>query len=101
MYTMQLSMRDMVNAFSRVNIEDDVYIQTDKSNTSTELTFDEFFEVLARMHHAREGGEQKMKAKRILEEDEGLELARSFDAWLESNFLPAANEALSARKRMR
>ena len=39
-------MRDIVNCFVRVNIEDDVYVQSEKSNTSTELVLDEFFEVL-------------------------------------------------------
>ena len=41
-----------------------------------------------------------MKAKRILEEDEGLELARISMHGLRATF-SAANEALSARKRMR
>ena len=43
----------VLNCFVRVNIEDDVYIQSDKANTSTELDFDEFFEVLARMYQTR------------------------------------------------
>jgi hypothetical protein len=95
----KVSQRDMINAFSRVNIEDDVYVQSDKANTSTELTYDEFFEVLARMHHAREGGEKRRKARSILEEDEGLDLARKFDAWIEGGLLPVAAEAIKARKK--
>ena len=51
----KFGVREMVMAFVRVNIEDDIYIQADKQNTSTELVLDEFFEVLARMHYAREG----------------------------------------------
>ena len=89
----------MVAAFVRVNIEDDLYIQSNKANTSTELDFDEFFEVLARMHHSREGGEKTKKAKRLLDEDEGLEMARNFDAWLARSFFPAATEAIKTRRK--
>ena len=109
----KFGVREMVMAFVRVNIEDDIYIQADKQNTSTELVLDEFFEVLARMHYAREGllcagggdGDQDRKhsplgrrARYILETDEGLMLARSFDAWLAESFVPAAMDAIKQRK---
>ena len=98
----KFGVRQLVDAFVRVNIEDDVYIQADKANTSTELVFEEFFEVLARMYYAREGGPRNRKpsVKLLLESGEdGLELARGFDAWLQVGFLPAAFDAIKTRKK--
>lgn len=103
LYDAKFGVRSLVDAFGRVNIEDDVYVQTDKANTSTELVADEFFEVLARMYHTRwAGGSKQRSAKKLIEgesEDAGLELARGFDAWLQESFLPAANSAIKTRKK--
>ena len=103
LYDNKFGVRQLVDAFVRVNIEDDVYVQANKANTSTELVFDEFFEVLARMFHTRDSaGRRDRTAKRLLEtggDDAGLELARGFDAWLETSFLPAATLAVKTRRK--
>lgn len=99
LFDTKFGLRDLVSAFVRVNIEDDIYVQEDKSNTSSELVYDEFFEALARMFHFREGGERKKKAKRHFEEDEGCGLARRFDVWLQESVLPPAFEAIRNRKK--
>ena len=102
LYDSKFGVRLLVDAFVRVNIEDDVYIQDDKKNTSTELVYEEFFEVLARMYFTREGGPRNKKppVKKLLETGEdGLELARGFDQWLEVRFLPAAAAAIKKRKK--
>ena len=41
--------RDMLAAFVKVNIDDDLYYQEQADNSSSELVFDEFEEVLARI----------------------------------------------------
>ena len=100
----KFGVREIMNCFVRVNIEDDVYVQADKQNTSTELVFDEFFEVLCRIHHTREGGQRtkRLSAKRLLESgEEGLELARSLDVWLGESLLPKAFAAMKMRKKGR
>ena len=88
-----LGLRDVVNAFARVNIEDDLYAQSDAKNLSTELVFDEFFEVLARLYKVRAFGAHSV----IM--DEGLELARGFHAWLKQDLYPAVNAAIKQRKK--
>ena len=85
--------REMVNAFARVNIEDDLYEQADAKNTSTELVFDEFFEVLARIHRSCAWGNSRPI------EDDGLELARSFYRWLGDELLPTVATAIKERKK--
>ena len=61
LFDAKFGVRDIVNCFVRVNIEDDVYVQSEKSNTSTELVLDEFFEVLARCYHIQTSKESKKK----------------------------------------
>ena len=39
----------MLAAFVRVNIDDDLYIQADQADTSSELVFEEFEEFIARV----------------------------------------------------
>ena len=103
-YDNSFGVRDMVSAFVRVNIEDDIYIQDDKKNTSTELVYDEFFECIARMHFSiflnRPGqASYDDDAQLLLDEDEGLGVARKFDAWLESILLPNCFAAIKDRKK--
>merc|ERR1711871_954464 len=88
-----LGLRDVVNAFARVNIEDDLYVQSNAKNISTELVFDEFFEVLARLYKVRAFGAQSVIT------DEGLALARGFHAWLKEHLYPAVNAAIKQRKK--
>ena len=91
------SLREMVNAFARVNIEDDLFEQADKANTSTELVFDEFFEVLARMYRAREWATLLKAAK--VGKNEGLEFARGFHRWLADDLVPTLLAAIKLRKK--
>jgi hypothetical protein len=79
--------------------EDDVYVQSDKTNTSTELVYDEFVEAVARMYHTRYAKMfPKSSIKKMLDGDDGLDLAFRFDAWLSEVFLPAAFAAIKAKK---
>ena len=87
-----LSQREMVSAFARVNVEDELYEQDDQLNTSTELVFDEFFEALARMYRAKDW------AKKPIDADEGLEFARGFHGWLLEELEPKLLAAIKVRK---
>ena len=88
-----LSLREMVNAFARVNIEDDLFEQEDKLNTSTELVFDEFWEALARMYRARDW------SKADYAREEGLEFARGFHGWLGNTLVPTLITAIKTRRK--
>ena len=86
-------MREVVHAFAHVNIEDDLYAQDDAKNLSTELVFDEFFEVMARIYKIRTYGLAGVVT------DEGLELARGFHAWLKADLYPNIQQAIKVRKK--
>jgi hypothetical protein len=95
MYDSKFGPRQMFNAFARVNIEDDLYEQDDKRNTSTELVLDEFFETIARIFGSREWAKNEdVKGK----SGEGLEFARAFHAWLLEYFLPRCHAGIKTRR---
>jgi len=48
-YDGSFSVRDMLCAFVRVNIDDDLYVQAEADNTSSEIVFDEFEEFVGRL----------------------------------------------------
>ena len=48
-HSLHLQVRDMLCAFVKVNIDDDLYYQEDADNTPSELVFDEFEEFVARL----------------------------------------------------
>ena len=94
--------REMVHAFTLVNIEDDIYVQSDRANTSTELVYDEFFECLVRMFQMRYAKEHPgSRLKRMLDTggDDGLDLACKLDEWLGKTFLVNAFAAIKAKKK--
>ena len=49
LFDQQFSVRDLLIAFVKVNIDDDVYEQEQAENSASELVFDEFEEVVARV----------------------------------------------------
>ena len=69
-------------------------MQEDADNTASELVYDEFEEVVARMYNIREFARRPAQEREV----EGA-LETGFDAWLESYFLPMALKAIAARKR--
>ena len=52
LYDAGFTVRDVLVAFVRVNIDDDLYYQASADDSSSELVFDEFEEVVARLFHA-------------------------------------------------
>ena len=45
--------RELIAAFVRVNVDDEIYVQEQRENTSAELIFDEFEELMVRVYHGR------------------------------------------------
>jgi hypothetical protein len=90
-------MREMVAAFVRVNIDDELYEQEEEDNTSSELVFDEFNEMLARIFNVKVW--QRMKEDERAAAPTRIELA--FNAWLEAAFLPVAARAIKERRKRR
>ena len=45
--------RELIAAFVRVNVDDEIYVQQRRENTSAELILDEFVELLVRVYHGR------------------------------------------------
>ena len=81
LFNSRFGLREMVSAFVRVNIDDELYEQEDADNTSTELVFEEFEEVIARIFNAREWDESQGDGA-------GDTLEQAFDLWLQNAFWP-------------
>ena len=84
----------VVASFVKVNIDDELYVQEDEDNSSAELVYDEFEEVVARMYNLRE-----FSRLPAAEQNEPNALENGFDAWLESYFVPMGMGALKLRKK--
>lgn len=89
--------RDLVAAFVKVNIDDELYVQEDEDNTASELVFDEFQEIVARMFNEREWSRPERPLPDGRERAETLELG--FDDWLETYFVPKGLSAIKMRKK--
>ena len=46
--------RELIAAWVRVNIDDELYEQDEEGNTASELVYDEFSELVARIYYGRE-----------------------------------------------
>ena len=90
----QFTAREMLQAFVKVNIDDDLYYQDDKPEgaNSAELDFDEFEEVVARIFYT------KVWLRTPAAERPEL-LETGFDAWLADEFVPRALDAVKRRKK--
>lgn len=80
------SIREMVSNFVQVNIDNELFEPEDDNDCSTELTFDEFFEMLARMYAAREWNWRSC-------------FARGFDQWVETVLAPKARRIIAAQQK--
>ena len=89
--------RNLVAAFVKVNIDDELYVQEDEDNTASELVFDEFQEIVARMFNEREWSRPERPLPEGRERAETLELG--FDQWLETYFVPRGLAAINQRKK--
>ena len=96
-YDALFGQRDLVAAFVKVNIDDELYEQDDEDNTATELVFDEFQEIVARMFNEREWSRPERPLPEGRERAETLELG--FDEWLETYFVPKGLAAIKQRKK--
>ena len=54
-YDDNFQIRDLISAFVKVNIDDDIYYQNDMNNSSAELIFEEFEEIVARVFYGKVG----------------------------------------------
>lgn len=91
MFDKAYGVRDMLTAFIKVNIDDELYEQPEEENTPTELVYDEFAEMIARLFHEREWLPRTQKQRLS-------SLAMAFGNWLEADFVPRALEAVQRHK---
>ena len=89
--------RNLVAAFVKVNIDDELYVQEDADDTASELVFDEFEEIVARMFNEREWSHPERPLPEGRERAETIE--RGFDEWLETYFAPKSLAAIRMRKK--
>lgn len=92
LFDAKFGVREMVAAFVRVNIDDELFV-VEEGNDPSELVYDEFCEVVARIFNGREWL-GRPKAER-----QGLEVERELNAWLGASFLPKAEATIKARRR--
>ena len=92
MYDTSFGIRELVAAFVKVNIDDELYEQSEEGNTSSELVYDEFEEVVARIFYT------KVWLRTPAAERPDL-LETGFDAWLADEFVPRALDAVKRRKK--
>ena len=92
MYDTSFGIRELVAAFVKVNIDDELYEQSEEGNTSSELVYDEFEEVVARIYYT------KVWLRTPAAERPEL-LETGFDAWLADEFVPRALDAVKRRKK--
>jgi len=84
--------RELITAFVKVNIDDEIYYQNDMNNSSAELVFDEFEEVVGRIFHGKEWSLIPEEEKLAMEKDREGALERTFHEWLEFTFVPTVME---------
>eukprot|EP00966_Prymnesium_polylepis_P325937 7381869-Prymnesium_polylepis.2 len=89
--TLEFTARDMITAFVRVNIDDELYEQEEENNTPSELVFDEYTEMIARCWNGLVWRHLFPSQRRHL--DPALEL----QTWLVDIFLPRAMQCTAAR----
>jgi hypothetical protein len=88
--------RELIAAWVRVNIDDELYEQDEEGNTSSELVYDEFAELVARIFYGREWLRLPLSERNLQQVELG------FNSWLEGCFLPAAqgsSKMVAARKK--
>ena len=87
---------DMIAAFVRVNIDDELYEQHEPCNSPTELEFDEFCEMVARAWNGI------VWSRLPSEKRETGDVALALQSWLCETFLPRALGSVATRmKEMR
>ena len=123
LFDSKYGVREMVAAFVRVNIDDELYEQEEQSNDSSELVFDEFCEViycqrpcdaslsayrkksprwlhdlqvLARLFYGREWDNREGWSA----DDPFLGVEVGFHQWLSSELVPAALKLITARTKV-
>eukprot|EP00966_Prymnesium_polylepis_P325942 7381873-Prymnesium_polylepis.2 len=81
--------RELIAAFVKVNIDDDIYYQ---NNSSSELVFDEFEEIVGRIFYLKEWTQLPEEERQaMMAEGEGV-LERTFNEWLDFTFCPTVME---------
>jgi hypothetical protein len=95
LYDDHFKSRNMLAAFVRVNIDDELYEkgEDEEGDDESELSYGEFKEMMVRIYHGRE----VMHIPK--QERERLDFEVSFRSWLESYFIPTCNAAIKRRKR--
>lgn len=88
----RFGMRDMLSAFVRVNIEDELFEQVEEGNTASELVFDEYQEMVGRIFYGRTW--LQMTAA----ERSGKAVELEFDAWFSDFYIPAVLEVIRAKR---
>jgi len=96
LFDTRYGVREMIAAFVRVNIDDELYEQEEAGNVASELVFDEFCEVIARLFWRREW-ERREGRPSGADQFDGVEVA--FHRWLVDDFLPRAAANIAARKK--
>lgn len=94
------SFRDMVTAFVKVNIDDEIYEarEDDEDNDASELSYEEFKEIIFRMFFTKYWRPHQLAAGKRAEDWEGVEQA--FEGWLADYFIPATKMAMKKRQFM-
>ena len=87
------SAKDMITAFVRVNIDDELYVQEDQNNTPTELVFDEFTEMIARLWNGL-----VWSGLRFIQQQQS-DAALALQNWFVDVFLKKAMECVNKRMR--
>lgn len=97
--------RELVATFVKVNLDDELYEHGEAGNVPSELVFDEFSELVARVFAAREAraaleGEVSAEEAAVpaAEAEEGR-LEKAYHAWLGDVFLPRGEAAIKDRKK--
>jgi len=88
----RFGMRDMLSAFVRVNIDDELFEQEEEGNMASELVFDEYQEMVGRIFFGR------MWLHMGAAERSGKVVEREFDAWLSDFYIPAVLETIKAKR---
>ena len=76
---------------SQVNVDDELYEQDEESNTPTELSFDEFCEMIARSWNAIVWSRLPARKR------ESADVALALQSWLCDSYLPRALQSVGAR----
>ena len=88
----RFGMREMLAAFVRVNIDDELFVQEEEGDTSSELVYDEYVEMVGRVFYGR------VWLHMDTVEQERTQIEREFDKWLGEFYVPSVLAAISSKK---